>query len=130
MVFYTDASWRDACYAHWDDEVAEEDKARWVAFLKGLRYDGDDRELCVNELQAYMCTERLLFGGRRERRREREEGRQGEGRRRRREGARRDASEVRRVRGRAVIEPPERGRAHEVRVVVTWMTDACVVMSD
>ena len=63
MVFYTDASWRDACYAHWDDEVAEEDKARWVAFLKGLRYDGDDRELCVNELQAYMCTERLLFGG-------------------------------------------------------------------
>jgi hypothetical protein len=31
-------------------------------FLKDLRYDVKDDELVVNELQAYMCTERRMFG--------------------------------------------------------------------
>ena len=32
------------------------------AFLRDLRYNVEDEELVVNELQAYMCTERQMFG--------------------------------------------------------------------
>ena len=36
--------------------------AAWVEFLRELRYDVSVEEIVVNEFQAYMATERVLFG--------------------------------------------------------------------
>jgi hypothetical protein len=42
--------------------MTEEERKTWVDFLVGLRYNAEnDVELAVNELQAYMATERKLF---------------------------------------------------------------------
>ena len=39
----------------------EDKKSEWVGFLGDLQYNVNDEELVVNELQAYMATERQLF---------------------------------------------------------------------
>jgi hypothetical protein len=55
------ASW---CYEFYrGDALGDEERAIWVDFLRELRYDVSVREVVVNEFQAYMATERVLFGG-------------------------------------------------------------------
>ena len=61
MVFYTDPSYERACYDYWESNVTELDKKVWRNFLTTLRYNAKDEELTVNELQAYMTTERVMF---------------------------------------------------------------------
>ena len=63
MVFYTDDAFAERCYAFWDENMCDAEREAWVTFLRDLQYNVDDRELVVNELQAYMTTERQLFGG-------------------------------------------------------------------
>ena len=62
MVFYVDEAFAERCWSFWRERATERDKVAWIAFLRDLRYNVDDEELVVNELQAYMCTERQMFG--------------------------------------------------------------------
>jgi hypothetical protein len=62
MVFYGDEKFARSCRTFWEDQVDAFEKRAWMDFLKDLRYDVKDDELVVNELQAYMCTERRMFG--------------------------------------------------------------------
>ena len=62
MVFYVDEAFAERCWSFWRERATERDKMAWIAFLRDLRYNVDDEELVVNELQAYMCTERQMFG--------------------------------------------------------------------
>jgi len=62
MVFYGDDAYARSCRAFWETEVDADEKRTWIEFLRDLRYDVTDEELVVNELQAYMCTERRMFG--------------------------------------------------------------------
>ena len=62
MVFYGDDAFARSCRTFWEDEVDALEKRAWMDFLRDLRYDVADDELVVNELQAYMCTERRMFG--------------------------------------------------------------------
>jgi hypothetical protein len=61
MAFYTDPAYERACYDYWQGNVTEPDKNVWRNFLTTLRYNAKDEELTVNELQAYMTTERVMF---------------------------------------------------------------------
>ena len=61
MVFYVDAQYERACRDYWDAAVSDSDKDAWREFLTELRYNADDETLAVNELQAYMTTERVMF---------------------------------------------------------------------
>ena len=61
MVFYVDAPYERACRDYWDAAVSDSDKDAWREFLTELRYNADDETLAVNELQAYMTTERVMF---------------------------------------------------------------------
>jgi len=61
MVFYVDAEYERLCRDYWDTAVSDSDKDAWRAFLTELRYNADDETLVVNELQAYMATERVMF---------------------------------------------------------------------
>ena len=61
MVFYVDAQYERACRDYWDAAVSDSDKDAWREFLTELRYNADDETLAVNELQAYMTTERAMF---------------------------------------------------------------------
>jgi hypothetical protein len=62
-VFYADAAFAERCRAFWRESLDDAGRDAWRAFLNGLGYDAANEELCVNEFQAYMCTERQLFGG-------------------------------------------------------------------
>jgi hypothetical protein len=62
-VFYADAAFAERCRAFWRDSLDDAGRDAWRAFLNGLGYDAANEELCINEFQAYMCTERQLFGG-------------------------------------------------------------------
>ena len=62
MVFYGDDAFARSCRAFWETEVDADEKRTWIDFLRDLRYDVTNEELVVNELQAYMCTERRMFG--------------------------------------------------------------------
>ena len=62
MVFYVDEAFAERCWSFWRERATERDKTAWIAFLRDLRYNVEDEELVVNELQAYMCTERQMFG--------------------------------------------------------------------
>jgi hypothetical protein len=51
------------CYDYYrSDALTEDERATWVEFLRELRYDVTSFEVVVNEFQAYMATERVLFG--------------------------------------------------------------------
>tara|TARA_B110000977_G_scaffold1539_2_gene2174 strand:- start:27488 stop:28561 length:1074 start_codon:yes stop_codon:yes gene_type:complete len=63
MVFYCDSLFSQKCYEFWEEDVSDAEKLVWITFLKDLRYNVLDKELVVNEFQAYMCTERQMFGG-------------------------------------------------------------------
>jgi hypothetical protein len=61
-VFYVSRAFQKFCYWFWEESMTEEERKTWVNFLIGLRYNAStDTELAVNELQAYMATERKLF---------------------------------------------------------------------
>lgn len=61
-VFYISRAFQKFCYWFWEESMTEEERKTWVDFLVGLRYNAEnDVELAVNELQAYMATERKLF---------------------------------------------------------------------
>ena len=61
-LFYVDSKFRAFCYAFWERECDESERTLWRRFLVNLRYNAEnDEELAVNELQAYMATERKLF---------------------------------------------------------------------
>ena len=62
-VFYADAAFAQRCRAFWRESLDEAGRDAWRAVLNALGYDAANEELCVNEFQAYMCTERQLFGG-------------------------------------------------------------------
>ena len=63
MVFYRDERYAARCLEWWRSEATDAERDAWIAFLRNLRYDIANEELVVNELQAYMCTERAMFGG-------------------------------------------------------------------
>jgi len=51
------------CYDFYlGDALDDAERATWVEFLRELRYDVSVEEIVVNEFQAYMATERVLFG--------------------------------------------------------------------
>lgn len=51
------------CYEFYrGDALSDAERATWVEFLRELRYDVSCEEVVVNEFQAYMATERVLFG--------------------------------------------------------------------
>ena len=62
MVFTATTRLRVRVARFWETEVDADEKRTWIEFLRDLRYDVTDEELVVNELQAYMCTERRMFG--------------------------------------------------------------------
>ncbi len=61
-LFYADAAFAERCRSFWRDSQDDDARASWRAFLAGLGYDAANEELCINEFQAYMSTERQLFG--------------------------------------------------------------------
>ena len=61
MVFYVDPEYERACRDYWESSMTDSDKDAWRAFLTELRYNANDETLVVNELQAYMATERVMF---------------------------------------------------------------------
>jgi hypothetical protein len=63
MIWYGDGEFAERCYEFWQNDVTDEEKKTWTTFLSDLKYNTQDLELVVNELQAYMCTERQMFGG-------------------------------------------------------------------
>ena len=61
MVFYVDPEYERACRDYWESSMTDSDKDAWRAFLTELRYNANDETLVMNELQAYMATERVMF---------------------------------------------------------------------
>eukprot|EP01062_Namystynia_karyoxenos_P054783 TRINITY_DN452_c1_g1_i1.p4 TRINITY_DN452_c1_g1~~TRINITY_DN452_c1_g1_i1.p4 ORF type:complete len:324 (+),score=122.55 TRINITY_DN452_c1_g1_i1:77-973(+) len=67
-LFYAYPELAAAAWGWWREKAAEEDRDAWRGFLAAHGYDPGHEELAVNELLAYMCTERKLLaahGGRR-----------------------------------------------------------------
>ena len=62
-LFYAHAPFAAHCWRFWTEQLSAAQRETWVAFLASLGYDVGNEELVVNEFQAYMCTERTLFGG-------------------------------------------------------------------
>ena len=61
-MFYVNQKFRKFCYEFWETELDAKERALWINFLVNLRYNAEkDEEIAVNELQAYMSTERKLF---------------------------------------------------------------------
>lgn len=61
-LFYGDSLLRKAVKDHWQNVLSEKQRFAWIRFLVNLGYNAEhDEELAVNELLAYMCTEKLLF---------------------------------------------------------------------
>jgi len=51
------------CYEFYrGDALSDGERATWVEFLRDMRYDVSCEEVVVYEFQAYMATERVLFG--------------------------------------------------------------------
>jgi hypothetical protein len=62
-LWYARADFAEWCYGFYRSEaLSDEERGVWVEFLRELRYDVSDEEVVVNEFQAYMATERQLFG--------------------------------------------------------------------
>jgi hypothetical protein len=62
-LWYARADFAEWCYGFYRSEaLSDEERGIWVEFLRELRYDVSDEEVVVNEFQAYMATERQLFG--------------------------------------------------------------------
>lgn len=61
-LFYASPPFAAAVRRFWAAELSEAQRGAWRSFLSGLGYDAADDELAANELQAYLATERELFG--------------------------------------------------------------------
>jgi len=62
-LYYAHPSFAASVRAFWASRLSDEQRAGWRSFLTALGYDCSNEELVVNEFQAYMATERQLFGG-------------------------------------------------------------------
>ena len=60
-LFYAYPSLREASWSFWEREASQEDRKIWRDFLGSLGYDSSNEELCVNEMLAYLCTEKQLI---------------------------------------------------------------------
>lgn len=61
-LFYTSPDFVAAVRSFWDNELTASQRDAWRQFLQTMGYDASHEELCINEFQAYMSTERELFG--------------------------------------------------------------------
>ena len=59
-LFYADEGLRRASWSFWED-LSLPRKDLWRGFLGSLGYDSSNEELCVNEMLAYLATERDLL---------------------------------------------------------------------
>ena len=62
-LFYTSPSFAASVERFWNDALSQAQRDAWRRFLLTMGYDASHEELCINEFQAYMATERELFGG-------------------------------------------------------------------
>lgn len=61
-LFYSDSVLREAVWNQWQTVLSEPQRTLWIAFLDKLGYNAArDETLAVNELLAYMCTEKQLL---------------------------------------------------------------------
>jgi hypothetical protein len=62
-LFYTSPSFAASVQRFWSQDLTQTQRDAWRRFLLAMGYDASHEELCINEFQAYMATERELFGG-------------------------------------------------------------------
>ena len=62
-LFYTSPSFAASVQRFWSNDLTQTQRDAWRRFLLTMGYDSSHEELCINEFQAYMATERELFGG-------------------------------------------------------------------
>merc|ERR1712176_1384246 len=61
-LFYGHQALRTAVQHHWHNALSDKQRRAWINFLVDLGYNAErDEILALNELLAYMCTEKLLF---------------------------------------------------------------------
>ena len=60
-LFYAYRSLEKATWRFWEEELSSEQQSLWRRFLGSLGYNGENNELCVNEMLAYLSTERELL---------------------------------------------------------------------
>lgn len=62
-LFYGDMTLQTAVRNYWHGALSDKQRDAWTNFLLDLGYNAKrDEEIAVNELLAYMCTEKQLFG--------------------------------------------------------------------
>lgn len=61
-LFYTSPDFAAAVHDFWEGALTAAQRDAWRRFLLTMGYDATHDELCINEFQAYMSTERELFG--------------------------------------------------------------------
>ena len=62
-LYYTHPAFASKCRHFYEgDSITDAQRAVWRAFLSRMGYDPSSGDLEVNEFQAYMLTERELFG--------------------------------------------------------------------
>merc|ERR1712187_1077179 len=60
--FYSYSALRQATWTYWHTKLLDSQRASWVDFLSRFGYNAErDETIAVNELLAYMCTEKQLF---------------------------------------------------------------------
>jgi hypothetical protein len=60
-LFYAYRSLEKATWHFWNEELSSDQRSLWRRFLASLGYNGENEELCVNEMLAYLSTERELL---------------------------------------------------------------------
>mmetsp|Transcript_8976 Transcript_8976/g.14697 ORF Transcript_8976/g.14697 Transcript_8976/m.14697 type:complete len:200 (+) Transcript_8976:540-1139(+) len=61
-LFYGHSLLQQAVNDHWQNVLSDNQRIAWIRFLVNHGYNAErDQELAVNELLAYMCTEKQLF---------------------------------------------------------------------
>merc|ERR1712151_460758 len=61
-LFYGHMTLQTAVKDYWHQMLSEKQRDAWIHFLMKLGYNAErDEEIAVNELLAYMCTEKHLF---------------------------------------------------------------------
>lgn len=60
-VWYVCESFRAEVESYYRETLRADERDAWLRFLGGLNYDCTNDELVINEFQAYMCTETVMW---------------------------------------------------------------------
>ncbi|UPR03071.1 hypothetical protein HOP50_11g63980 [Chloropicon primus] len=60
-LFYAHSELRAVTWKFWDEVMDASEKSLWLHFLSSIGYNSSNEEVCVNEMLAYLTTEKELL---------------------------------------------------------------------